>query len=44
MSPLQFPSPFRHVHGPIHNLNEVIKDQLTLGQRAADWVAAKVGS
>lgn len=44
MSPLQFPTPFRHVHGPIRNVNEVIEEQLTIGQRASDWIAAKVGS
>ncbi len=39
-----FPPPFKHEHAPIQNVNEVIKEQLTLGQKAADWVAAKVGS
>jgi uncharacterized membrane protein len=39
-----FPPPFRHEHAPIKNVNEVIKEQLTLGQRASDWIAAKVGS
>ena len=39
-----FPPPYRHEHTPIKNVNEVIKEQLTLGQRASDWIAAKVGS
>ena len=39
-----FPPPFRHEHAPIKNVNEVIKEQLTAGQKAADWIAAKVGS
>ena len=39
-----FPPPYRHEHGPIKNVNEVISEQLTLGQRASDWIAAKVGS
>jgi uncharacterized membrane protein len=39
-----FPAPFRHEHGPVKNVNEVIKEQLTFGQKAADWIAAKVGS
>ena len=39
-----FPPPYRHEHGPIKNVNEVIKEQLTVGQRASDWIAAKVGS
>jgi len=41
-----FPSPFNHNHRhpPIRNANQVIDEQLTSGQVAADWVAAKVGS
>ena len=39
-----FPPPFKHEHAPIKNVNEVIKEQLTLGQKASDWIAAKVGS
>ncbi len=39
-----FPPPYRHEHGPIKNVNEVIREQLTVGQRAADWIATKVGS
>jgi uncharacterized membrane protein len=39
-----FPQPYRHDHAPIRNINEVINEQLTFGQRAADWIAAKVGS
>lgn len=39
-----FPSPYRHEHGPIKNANEVVNEQLTAGQKASDWIAAKVGS
>jgi uncharacterized membrane protein len=39
-----FPPPYRHEHGPIKNVNEVVKEQLTAGQRASDWIAAKIGS
>jgi len=39
-----FPPPYRHDHSPIKNVNEVIKEQRTLGQQAADWIATKVGS
>ncbi|MDD5759142.1 MAG: DUF1003 domain-containing protein [Desulfobulbaceae bacterium] len=39
-----FPPHYRHEHNPIKNANEVFRDQLTVGQRAADWVASKVGS
>lgn len=39
-----FPPQYRHEHAPIKNANEVVKEQLTFGQRASDWIAAKVGS
>lgn len=44
MIKLPFPPPYRHAHGPVRNANEVVKEQLTLGQRASDWIADKVGS
>jgi uncharacterized membrane protein len=40
----QFPPPYRHEHAPIKNANEVVKEQLTFGQKASDLIAAKVGS
>jgi hypothetical protein len=40
----KFPEPYLHEHAPVRNINEVISEQLTLGQRAADWVVARVGS
>jgi uncharacterized membrane protein len=39
-----FPPPYLHEHAPIKNANEVVKEQLTVGQRASDWIAGKVGS
>ncbi|NVN99940.1 MAG: DUF1003 domain-containing protein [Geobacteraceae bacterium] len=39
-----FPPPYRHEHGPVKNANEVVKEQLTFGQKASDWIADKVGS
>ena len=44
MTKPKFPQPYRHDHGPIKNINEVISERLTLGQRAADWVVTRVGS
>jgi len=41
---LTFPHPFRHEHPPVKNVNELVEVQLTIGQRAADWVAATAGS
>ncbi|ABB31440.1 protein of unknown function DUF1003 [Geobacter metallireducens RCH3] len=39
-----FPAPYKHEHAPVKNVNEVITEQLTIGQKAADWIAARVGS
>jgi len=39
-----FPPLYRHTHGPVKNANEVVKEQLTFGQRASDFIAEKVGS
>jgi len=44
MSKPRFPKPYKHDHAPVINVNEVISEQLTIGQRAADWVVTKVGS
>jgi uncharacterized membrane protein len=44
MKKLQFPSPFKHVHPPVRDVNEIVEEQSTLSQRASDWVAAKIGS
>ena len=44
MKPPAFPQPYQHKHGPVRNVNEVVREHLTYGQRAADWIAAKVGS
>ena len=44
MIKLPFPPPYRHAHGPVKNANEVVKEQLTFGQKASDWIADKVGS
>jgi uncharacterized membrane protein len=44
MTSPKFPQPYRHDHAPVININELIGEQLTIGQRAADWVVARVGS
>jgi uncharacterized membrane protein len=41
---LHFPRPFRHQHPPIQDVNVVVAERTTLGMRAADRVAAIVGS
>lgn len=44
MNRLKFPPPFRHEHGPVKNVNEVVQEQLTIGQKASDWIAFRIGS
>ena len=39
-----FPPRTKHEHKPIKNVNDVLQEQLTLGQRAADTIARIVGS
>ena len=41
---LYFPTPSNHQHPPVQNTNEVFEEQLTSGQRTADWVASTMGS
>jgi uncharacterized membrane protein len=41
---LAFPQPFRHSHSPIRNVNEILEEESTLGQRAADWTTNVMGS
>lgn len=41
---LQFPEPYAHPHPPVHNVNELIAEKQTLGQRTADLIAAIMGS
>jgi uncharacterized membrane protein len=41
---LHFPQPFVHKHPPIKNVNEIVDEKLTLGQKTADRVARVVGS
>jgi len=44
MKRLIFPNPFPHAHPPVQNVNKILEEQATKGQRAADWVATAVGS
>jgi len=44
MLALRFPKPFVHRHPPVANVNEILEERLTLGQRAADTVARVMGS
>jgi len=44
MKRLTFPNPFPHAHPPVQDVNVILDEQQTLGQRTADWVATAVGS
>jgi len=44
MAKLRFPSPFRHDHPPVQNVNKLLDAGTTFGQRAADGVARVMGS
>jgi uncharacterized membrane protein len=44
MKRLTFPSPFTHTHPPVQNVNILLDEQSTPGQRTADWVVKAVGS
>ncbi|MDX1415404.1 MAG: DUF1003 domain-containing protein [Candidatus Promineifilaceae bacterium] len=44
MKQLKFPNPFAHTHPPVQDVNVLLEEQATRGERAADWVASAVGS
>jgi uncharacterized membrane protein len=44
MKRLAFPSPFRHTHPPVQNVNALLDERLTVGERTADRVVTFVGS
>ncbi len=41
---IHFPTPFKHTHPPVQNVNSLLEEHKTRGQRAADIVTATVGS
>lgn len=43
-APLRFPNPFRHEHPPVRDVNALVEERLTAGERSADAVAAMMGS
>ena len=44
MKTLSFPQTFNHHHAPVRNVNEIIDEELTFGQQAADWTTNVIGS
>lgn len=41
---VQFPGPFKHQHPPVQNVNQLLDERLTMGERTADGVANMMGS
>jgi uncharacterized membrane protein len=39
-----FPQPFSHHHAPVRNVNDILEEESTFGQRAADWTTNIMGS
>ncbi|MCB0007040.1 MAG: DUF1003 domain-containing protein [Anaerolineales bacterium] len=44
MKRLTFPHPFTHDHSPVQDVNRLLDERASQGERAADWVATAVGS
>jgi uncharacterized membrane protein len=44
MKNIDFPAPFVHKHEPVRNVNEILEEKLTFGQRMSDAVARLAGS
>jgi len=44
MKRLSFPNPFLHTHPAVVDINEILDEQASTGERAADWIATAVGS
>jgi len=44
MKTLRFPEPYQHRHPPVRDINEMLREQPSLSQKAADLIAGTVGS
>ena len=44
ISAFHFPQPFKHTHPPVKNVNDILEEQTTFGQRTADKLALGMGS
>ncbi len=44
LNKITFPNHYKHQHPAIKNVNELIEDRMTLGQKVADFVARILGS
>ncbi len=41
---IEFPKPYKHQHPQIRNVNDILEEKITLGQKVADTVARTLGS
>lgn len=41
---IKFPGPYKHQHPAIRNVNDILDEKLTVGQKVADTVARTLGS
>ena len=41
---IRFPAPFKHDHPPVKNVNEIIREKESYGEKASNFVAEVVGS
>lgn len=41
---IKFPEPYKHRHPLVRNVNDLVEEKMTLGQRVADTVARTLGS
>ena len=44
LNKLEFPEPYKHDHPPVCDAHVLYEEQLTISQKAADWIANSVGS
>lgn len=44
MNHFNFPKPYKHDHAAVNNINDIVAQNLTTGQKAADRIAKVMGS
>ena len=44
MKKFSFPTPFKHNHPPVQDVNELLEQKKTFSKNAADWIAQTIGS
>ena len=41
---IKYPEPFQHDHPPVVDVNKILEERTSFGQKAADWFSKLVGS